>query len=342
MQERGALRADSVSILSVCLMMFLVCTTRANAQSLDDAHVVPRKAESQLKLASNGSAPALRQRPMRVDVDLVLVPVTVTDSFSRPVITLSKSDFALYEGTQPQSIQYFSGEDAPISVAMVLDFSASMKNKIEYERQAVQEFFNNANPEDEYFAISVSSKPKLVATSEKSIETLEAELAPITPHGGTALFDGIYLALQQLRNAQHKRKALLVISDGGDNDSRYTLKEIRSMVAESDVTMYAIGLFDDIPLPLFKTFEERWGRKWLGSITDVSGGRTIAADSRAEIPQIAAIVSRELRYQYVLGYRPDNLSRDGKWRKVTVRATLPEGAASLHVHFKEGYFAPAQ
>ena len=342
MEERRARTGESVRVISVCILTILACLSCANAQSLDDAHVVPRNTGTELKIASNGSTPALKPRPLRVDVDLVLVPVTVSDSSSRPVMTLSKNDFVLYEGAQPQPIQYFSSEDAPISVALVLDFSASMKNKIEYERQAVQEFFNNANPDDEYFAITVSSKPKLIASSAKSIETLQAQLAPVIPQGGTALFDGIYLALQQLRNGQHKRKALLVISDGGDNDSRYTLKEIRSMVAESDVIMYAIGLFDDLPLHLFKTFEERWGRKWMGSITDVSGGRTIAADSRAEIPQIAAIISRELRYQYVLGYRPESLSHDGKWRKLTVRAHMPEGSTNLHVHYKEGYFAPGQ
>ena len=114
------------------------------------------------------------------------------------------------------------------------------------------------------------------------------------------------------------------------------------MVAESDVTAYAIGLFDDTPLPLFKTFEERWGRKWLGNITDVSGGRTIAADSRQEIPKIAAIISQELRYQYVLGYRPEVGSRDGKWRKVKVSTATSEGRPNLHVYYKEGYFAPEQ
>jgi Ca-activated chloride channel family protein len=275
-------------------------------------------------------------------VDLVLVPVTVTDAVGHPVITLSQQDFLLYENDAQQRIQYFSGEDAPLSIALVLDFSGSMKNKVEYEKQAIDEFFSNANPQDEYFAITVSSKPQLVAAATMTIEGLQSKVAAVEPHGGTALFDGIFLALQQLRTAKYKRKALLVISDGGDNESRYTLKEIRSMVAESDVMMYAIGLFDDVPLPLFKTFEERWGRKWLGSITDVSGGRTIAADSRAEIPQIAAIISRELRYQYVLGYRPGDELKDGKWRKVVVKTALPEQRAVLRVHFKQGYFASAQ
>ena len=306
----------------------------------DDPQILPRVHADGVAIATATGAPPLNPRPMRVDVDLVLVPVTVTDSFSHPIMTLTKDDFVLYEGDQPQRVQYFSNEDAPISVALVLDYSASMKNKVEYERQAVNEFFTIANPADEYFAISVSQKPELIANSTTSIDTLENALAATEPHGGTALFDGIYLGLQQLRNARYKRKALLIISDGGDNDSRYTLKEIRSMVAESDVMVYAVGLFDDVPLPLFKTLEERWGRRTLGSITDMSGGRTIAADARDKIPEITGIISQELRYQYVLGYRSSVNLRDGKWRKVKVSTVAGEGRPYLHVHYKEGYFAP--
>jgi len=337
------LRAAQARCWTVCCtLLMLAGALPCGGQTTDDPHIVPRAVTKGVTVASGTPPAELTPRAMRVDVNLVLIPVTVTDSFSHPVLTLSSNDFLLYEGDKPQRIQFFSSEDAPISVAMVLDYSASMKNKIEYERQAVEEFFGNANPADEYFAITVSSKPKLVATSISSIETLESQLAAMEPQGHTALFDAIYLGLQQLRTAHYKRRALLVISDGGDNESRYTLKEIRSMVAESDVTMYAIGLFDDVPLPLFKTLEERWGRKWLGSITDLSGGRTIAADSHQQIPQIAAIISGELRHQYVIGYRPEDASRDGKWRKVTVRTVAGEGRPYLRVHYKEGYFAPAQ
>lgn len=324
-----------------CSLAIFAAALHCGAQT-DDPHIVPRTVPKEVTIASAPSPASLTPRPMRVDVNLVLVPVTVTDSFSHPVMTLSKDDFLLFEADKPQPIQYFSSEDAPISVALVLDYSASMKNKIEYERQAMEEFFNNANPADEYFAVSVSSKPTLLAASTSSIDTLESQVSTMEPHGGTALFDAIYLGLQQLRTSRYQRKALLIISDGGDNESRYTLKEIRSMVAESDVITYAIGLFDDVPLPLFKTFEERWGRKWLGSITDMSGGRTIAADSRQEIPQIAAIISSELRHQYVLGYRPNDPLHDGKWRKLTVRTVTGDGRPYMHVHYKEGYFAPTQ
>lgn len=306
--------------------------------SLDDPQVVPLHSSDQLARAEVGT-PALnvRVKPLRVNVDLVLVPVIVTDSLNRPILDLPKQNFILYEGGVEQQIRYFSYEDAPISVALVLDFSDSMKNKIEYERQAVQEFFTYANPQDEYFVITVSSKPKLVASATQSIGTIEDRLASTKPDGATALYDAIYLGVSRLRTGRYQRRAMVVISDGGDNRSRYTLKEAKSMIEEANVLTYGIGIFDDMPIPLLKTIEERMGRKSLSEITDASGGRTLAADDRRKTPEIAAIISRELRNQYVLGYLPTDSAQDGKWRKITVRLTT--SATPQHAHYKEGYVA---
>ena len=314
----------------------------AQSTSIDDAHVVPHIAPEGGKSPASTSDPALRTRTkhMRVDVDLVLVPVTVTDAYNRPVMDLPQKDFALYEGGVAQPIRYFSNEDAPISVGLILDCSGSMRNKIEYEREAVAEFFKYANPQDDYFAISVSSHPEVIATSAQSIETIENKLGETDPQGGTALYDSVYLGISRMKSAQHKRKALVIITDGGDNRSRYSLKETRAMVEEADVITYGIGIFDDVPMNMFKTFEERWGRKWLSQLTDSTGGRAIAADDRKQIPEIAALISRELRNQYVLGYRPSNVTHDGKWRKVQVM--LMPSAAPLHVHYKQGYVAPEE
>ncbi len=310
----------------------------------DDAapHITPRKPVGDVETTDTVAAD-FRSKPLRVDVNLVMVPVTVNDSLGHPVTSLSKDDFELYEGEAPQRIEYFSGEDAPISVGLVLDYSGSMRNKIEYESEAVSQFFLNANPGDDYFVVTVSSKPTLLATSAQSIGTIEERLASAKPQGGTALFDGVYMGLSKLRSATYPRRALVMVSDGGDNRSRYTLKEIRSMVAEGDVLTYAIGLFDDGVFSPFKTFEERLGRRWLGQVTDLSGGRTIAADTRRDIPLIAAQISRELRNQYVLGYRPTSPEHDGKWRKISVRLK-PSAKTQQHLalHFREGYFAPRQ
>jgi Ca-activated chloride channel homolog len=320
----------------------LTCLAWAQSDSLDQAHIVPRAQPDGTGSSVSVGAPPLapRTKPMRVDVDLVLVPVTVTDALNRPVIDLPKQNFTLYEGSVAQPIQYFSNEDAPISVGLILDCSGSMRNKIEYEREAVAEFFKYANPQDDYFAITVSSHPEVIATSERSIGTIQEKLGSTEPRGGTALYDAVYLGISRMRSAEHQRKALVIISDGGDNRSRYTLKELKSVVEEANVLAYGIGVFDDVPIPLFKTLEERWGRKWLSEITDATGGRTLAADDRRQIPQIAALISRELRNQYVLGYRPSNVAHDGKWRRVLVRLT--PSATPLQVHYKQGYVAPEE
>ena len=335
--------AKAALLLSLAVgLPMLACTACAQSDSLDQAHVVPHAQPKAGGSAASIGEPHLspRTKPMRVDVDLVLVPVTVTDALNRPVIDLPKQNFTLYEGGVAQPIRYFSNEDAPISVGLILDCSGSMRNKIEYEREAVAEFFKYANPQDDYFAISVSSHPEVIATSAQSIETIQAKLGETEPRGGTALYDAVYLGISRMSTAHHQRKALVIITDGGDNRSRYSLKETRRMVEEANVLTYGIGVFDDVPVHLFKTFEERWGRKWLSQITDATGGRTIAADDRKQIPEIAALISKELRNQYVLGYRPSNVTRDGKWRRLQV--LLTPTAAPLHVHYKQGYVAPEE
>jgi len=329
----------AMSRLLWVVLGLLLLPQGSRAQSIDTPLITPRHHPEMASSSGEGvSIPGLKTRPMRVDVNLVLVPVTVIDSFNRPVIDLPQQDFSLLEGGVPQKIQFFSREDAPISIALVLDFSGSMRNKVDYVRQGLDQFFQNANPEDDYYVITVSDHPSLVADASQSVNTIEAELAAIEPKGQTALFDSIYLGVNKLRTARYKRRAMLIISDGGDNHSRYNLKEIRHVLEEADVLTYSIGIFDDLPIPLLKTIEERMGRKWLDDVTRVSGGRDIAADNRRQIPDIAAQISRELRTQYVLGYRPTDPNHDGKWRKITVK--LAENPGRMRVHFKEGYVAP--
>jgi Ca-activated chloride channel family protein len=319
--------------------LFFATVGLAQDTSLDTPHIAPHHDPKISSFAPAAiSIPELRPRPLRVDVNLVLVPVTVVDSTNRPVIDLPQRYFSLTEGGVPQQIQYFSREDAPMSVALILDFSGSMHNKIDYELEAVDQFFQNANPDDDYYIITVSDRPTLVADSSQSTNSIQAHLATIEPHGMTALYDSIYLGVSKLRTARYKRRAMVIVSDGGDNRSRYTLKEIKSVLAESDILTYSIGIFDDVPIPLFKSLEERLGRKWLDDVTRVSGGRDIPADDRRKIPEISALISRELRNQYVLGYRPTDASFDGKWRKISVK--LAENPGQMHVHFKEGYVAP--
>jgi len=273
-----------------------------------------------------------RPRPLHVDVDLVMVPVTVSDSMNHTVTSLKKEDFALYEGDKQQEIRYFSTEDDPISVAILLDVSKSMSNKIDTERAAIVEFFNNANSQDEYFAIAFSDRPRVLADSTQSIDQLQGELLAEQPGGSTALLDAVYLAISKLRSARYERKAILILSDGGDNASRYKLREIRDVAQESDVQIYAIGLFETF---FFNTLEEKLGKVWLSEITDVTGGRTITVDTRGKVPKAAATISREMRNQYVLGYRPSSTAAT-KWRKIKVRLTSSD-ERSLRAYYRQGY-----
>lgn len=312
----------------------------ARSQSLDDVHVVPRNPSDKpapvVDVVPLEGLPTLdaHLKPLRVDVDLVLVPVTVTDAMSRPVTALRKQDFVLYEEDKPQEIRYFLAEEAPISVAVLLDVSKSMSDKVESERAALVEFFKNANPQDEYFAITFSDRPRLLARSTQSIDEIERKLMMANPGGPTSMLDAIHLAEAELRSARYKRRAIVIISDGGDNASRYTLRETKKLVQEEDVEIYAIGLFDTF---FFKTLEEKLGKQWLSEITDATGGRTVTVDNRTKVPEAAATISREMRSQYVLGYRPSEV-RAGKWRKIKVKVTSL-AASSLQIHYKQGYIA---
>lgn len=275
---------------------------------------------------------------MRVEVNLVLVPVTVTDTMNHPIIGLQKQDFAIYENSKPQQIKHFSSEDGPISIGLILDFSKSMTNKVDTERAAVAAFFRNANPEDDYFVVTVSDHPHLFASTTQSIGTIQASLSQIVPHGYTALLDAIYLAAAQMRNARYSRHALLIISDGGDNNSRYRFREIKEMLQESDIEVYALGLFDS---GVFNTYEEFMGKRWLGQITDATGGRTLAVDNMARVPEAAATISRELRNQYILGYTPSKVAANGKWQKIRVLVTSPFHSA-LQAYYRVGYSTPTR
>jgi Ca-activated chloride channel family protein len=329
----------------LCLATFLIAL-RAQSQSTDEVHVVPRNGSNhserppEVEPPASDSAANAHTKPLRADVDLVLIPATVTDGKNRPVTDLQKQNFAVYEENQQQQIRNFSTEDAPISVGLILDVSKSMSNKIEIERAALAEFSKSANPQDDYFVITLGDRPRIIADTTQSLDEIEAKLALVIPNGNTALLDGIYLGVDKLSSARYRRRALLIISDGGDNHSHYTPKETKSLVQEADVLIYSIGIFDNMPVPVFKTIEEKLGKRLLTEITEASGGRTIAADNRAKVPEIAAAVSRELREQYVLGYRSSNAAHDGKWRKIKLQVTASEAVPPLHAYYKKGYISP--
>jgi Ca-activated chloride channel homolog len=270
---------------------------------------------------------------------VVLVPVVVADAMNHPITGLEKQDFVLSDNGVPEEIQYFSKEDSPISVGLLVDVSKSMTDKVDAEREAVAEFFKNANKDDDYFVVSFSSSPEMLSVETQSLGSIETKLGQIVPNGSTAMLDAISVAMTRMHSAKYKRRALLIISDGGDNSSHHKYRDIKKLVRDSDVEVYAIGLFDTA----FKTYEEFMGKKWLSEITDATGGRTITVDNASKMGEAAATISTEMRSQYILGYRPSNTLTDGKRRQIKVRVINPAASeAQLQAYYKRGYVIPKE
>ena len=308
--------------------------------ALDDVHITP---QSDLRVASVASPtiqPGLdtHTRPMKVDVELVLVPVTVTDEVNRLVKGLEPGNFELFDSKHPQEIKHFSSEDVPISLGVVLDTSGSMNSKMKVAREAVVEFLKMANPQDECFLETFSDRPEENSDFTDSIETIQSKLAFTFPKGRTALLDAVYLALSKMRHARNSKRALLIISDGGDNHSRYTEKEVEALVKESDVMIYAVGIYDTY----FQTQEELLGPSLLNEISSVTGGHAFTLSNPNDLPLVAKVIGTELRNQYIIGYRPDASQRNGKWHKIAVRLKHLKGTPPLHVYAKAGYYASSK
>lgn len=282
--------------------------------------------------------PQRRESNIRVDTQVVLIPVTVTDPLNRFVTGLESEHFRIVESDDEQTITHFASEDAPLSVGLVFDASGSMNNKLQKSREAAAQFFKTANPEDEFFLVQFNDRPTLTQAFTHEPGEIQSRLTFAQAKGRTALLDAIYLALSEMKKAKNPRKALLVISDGADNSSRYTTSEIRNLVREADVQIYTIGIFDAYG----STAEEMRGPGLLREISDQTGGRSFTINSVNELPDVTAKVGIELRNQYVLGYTPTNAMRDGKYRKVKVELVQPRGLPKLKAYWRPGYYAPTQ
>jgi Ca-activated chloride channel family protein len=342
-------RSSSRAWLVVCgcvLAMSYASGISAQDNPLDKVHVPPPATTTPGTGAPAGvDAPAAtgagKAKPgslIRMNVDMVLVPITVTDPMNRLVTGLEQEDFQVYENNGEQKIRSFAAEDAPVSIGIIFDLSGSMTSKLIRARESILQFIKTANPEDEFFVIGFNDRPELIEDFTSSVEDIQARLATVKSGHRTALLDAIYFGVTKMKEAKHERKALLVVSDGGDNRSRYTEGEVRAQVRESDVEIYSIGIFD----PYAATPEERTGPMLLNELCEETGGRLFRVDDISEMSDIAEKISTELRNQYVIGYTPKNMSRDGKWRKVKVKLNPPSGLPPLTVHARTGYYAPLQ
>jgi Ca-activated chloride channel family protein len=277
-----------------------------------------------------------RNSTLRVDTNLVLVPVSVNDPLSRPVSGLEKENFRLLEDKVEQAITHFAMDDEPVAVGLVFDTSGSMSNKLSRSRMAAAEFFKIANPADEFFLVEFDNSPRLSVPLTSDTGRIQDHLAFSHSGGSTALLDAIYMAMHEMKKSKKNKKALLIISDGGDNHSRYTVGEVKNTVVEADVLIYAIGVFGG-----GMSAEEAGGPGLLSHLAEQTGGRLLYANPR-ELPDVAQKIGIELRNRYVLGYTPKNQERDGKYRRIEVKIIAPRGLPKLKAHWRLGYYAPLE
>jgi Ca-activated chloride channel family protein len=350
---RGKVTALARLAVGVCLLALAISSSAicsyAQENPLGNVQtppppVQPKSPEDKkpvIEGAGNITAQATSHRDarLRVDVNLVQVPMTVTDPMNRLVTGLEKENFVLYDNNIGQAIKYFSSEDAPLTIGIIFDLSGSMSSKFARARKALTEFLRTSNPQDEFFVVGFNDRPSVIVDYTSDPDDVEARMVMLKPENRTALIDAVYLGVDHLRQAKYERKALLIISDGGDNRSRYTEGELRRVVRESDVQIYSIGIFDNYA----PTQEEVLGPELLKDICEMTGGRlfNVGGDMN-DLQDIAIRISAELRNQYVIGYTPSEVKHDGNWRKLKIRLLPPPGLPQLTVHFRQGYYAPSE
>ena len=303
-------RAARIATLWLMLGVLLVVPAAAQAPQTPP----PRKAPQ-------------AERTIRVGVDLVLVNATVMENDGRLVTGLERENFRIFEDGVEQEVLHLATEHVPISAGVILDISGSMEGQIDHARQVALRFFKNANPQDEFFLVHFNNRAQLVSTFTRSVDELRDKLLYTRASGRTALLDAVYLGLAHIKKARNSRRVIIVISDGGDNHSRYNEKDVEQLAKETDVQFYGIGYFDYTGLGVMKR------------LVQMTGGRFFPMDL---LSGVADYIWNELREQYILAYKPSHRARDGKWHKVKVQLRPPKGLPPLRVYARTGYLAPSQ
>jgi len=275
--------------------------------------------------------------PVRIKTDLVTLTLTVTDVYGRYVMGLGKDAFTILDSNQEQEVTFFSDTDAPVSLGILFDVSGSMSGeKIQKARKALSRFINTSHPNDEYFLIAFNNRAQLLLDRTRDGDAVLQKLTLVNPKQNTALYDAVYLGLERVTRGSHQKRALLIISDGQDNSSRYNFGEVRRLMKESDVITYAVGIIDSGDAGSQIGMQ---GQAFLDELTSVTGGKSFYPTSDVELDEIFDRISIELRHQYSIGYTPKDFKPDGKWRKVKVKVKPPRGLPRLTVRSREGYYA---
>lgn len=352
----GSGRAFSIAIICCLVILFVVSrspiakTQEKSVQKSASPSPTPEHIIESVPVAPVSQTPApnqstsgqkstndLTQGPVITNTDLITFTVTVTDTYGRYVSGLGKGAFTVLDEKKPQEITYFSDDDSPVSVGVIFDVSGSMGgDKIKRARDALSKFIQTSHNMDEYFLIAFNSRAQLLLDRTRDGNQVLDKLSFVQTRNNTALYDACYLGVEKVQRGAHPKRALLLISDGQDNNSRYTFGELRRLLKESDVTLYGIGILSGSDAGSSMGME---GQGILDELASVSGGKAFFPRSNAEMDDIFEQIALELRHQYSIGYRPVNFTNDGRWHKIKVKVTPPRGLPRLFVRAKDGYYA---
>jgi len=328
-------------VITVLIVLFLGNSLLCRAQEITPQPPQTPQPASPPQAESKSDAPKTENKTgpssLKIEVDLVLVNATVTDPSNRFVTGLEKEHFQVFEDKIDQKISHFSNEDLPTSIGLLFDVSSSMSDKISRAKDAAIAFLKTSNPDDEFFLETFADRPKVDEEFTSDVSEIQNRLAYKVAKGSTTLYDAVYLALEKMKQGHNPKKAILLITDGEDTRSRYSLVNVRNAVKESDVQIYAIGIVSSF----YSDFAQgRTGRAVLEEMTEITGGKAYFPNSVYELEDICTKIAIELKNQYILGYSSTNPSKDGRWRKIKVKLNAPKGLPALSVRSKSGYFAP--
>src|SRR5436190_4710001 len=330
--HRHLYQATSITCLIIALFaIFWSANSTAQEKSAGEAAPAPKPTTEPQKTGKELEGPVI------VNTDLVTFTVTVTDTYGRYVSGLNKNAFTVLDDKQPQDIAFFSDDDAPVSVGVIFDVSGSMSgDKIRRAREALSRFIQTSHNADEYFLIAFNSRAQLLLDKTRDGNAVLDKLTFVQTRNNTALYDACYLGVEKVQRGAHPKRALLLISDGQDNDSRYTFSEVRRLLKESDVVLYGIGILSGSDAGSGLGME---GQGILDELANVSGGKAFFPRTAAEMDDIFEQIALELRHQYSIGYKPPNFVNDGKWHRIKVKVTPPRGLPRLFVRSKDGYYS---
>lgn len=330
-------------VFCFCLLLFV-----AGIFAQQSAPVTPSQVPSKNPNEASASQQPPKQFPIRpsqdspivkIPTEVVTLSVTVTDPYSRLVTGLGRQNFEIFEDKVKQNIVFFKDEDVPVSIGIIFDVSGSMKGKLDRAREALKAFVQTSHDQDDFFLVGFNQRANLVAEFTDG-DSLLNKLMLIDTKGQTALYDASYLGLEKVKQGRHQKRAILLISDGQDNSSRYTYGELRKQLKEANVQIYSIGIVE-MGGGAGGTLDLQ-GQGILEEVSQTTGGKAFFPRSAAELEDATTRIALELRHQYSIGYEPTNDKRDGKWRKISVKVNPPRGLPRLNVRSKEGYYATPQ